>query len=503
MSLSRSPTPPRVVPVVIDPSKPGPKTRRTARNLSAMAAAEVAGKAATLAYTVVAARVLSPEDFGAFAFAIAFSLLVATLPSWGFDALLVQRASAEPDRLPVLFSETMGWRLALIAPVFIIAGMVGVALRPTPQSGIALLLVLSATMVDLISDAGRAAAGARQDLRGVSRALVFQRFVTAGLAVSALLGGLGLVGLSAAYLIGALAGGIAVLVSVHNLGVRLDLRSVHREGLLETGRRSVVIGLDVLVAMALFRVDQVILGAIKGDEAVAIYAASYRLLETVLFVSWVVSRSVFPVMSENTEGWRLRRAVEKGTAAASLLFVPFAVGLWLEARPVLQLLYGSPYADTGVAITRWLAPSPIFFLVGFLGSFALFARERRMQVLVASLIAAAYNVGLNLVLIPRISGLGAAIATTTSYALEAILTLLFLLPITGLVRLDKAVALPAVASLIMAAAVLLVPGGLLVDVPVGIAVFGTSWYLLARWRSPEQLVILRSVLHPNGRGPST
>jgi len=464
-----------------------------------MAVAEVAGKVATLAYTVVAARELSTGDFGAFAYAIAFSLLVATLPSWGFDALLVQRASAEPHRLSVLLSETLSWRLALIVPVFVAAGAIGVASRPTPRSATALLIILGATMVDLISDAGRAAAGAKQDLRGVSVALVVQRFVTAGLGVAALLGGLGLVGLSSAYLIGAVVGAIAVAISIGRLGIKVDLRSVERGGFFETGRRSVIIGLDVLVAMALFRIDQVILAAIKGDQALAVYAASYRLLETVLFVSWVVSRSVFPLMSENAEGWRLRRAIEKGTAAASLLFVPFAVGLSIEAKPVLQVLYGSPYAESGVAITRWLSPSPLFFVIGFLGSFALFAREQRMQVLVASMIAAAFNIGLNILLIPGMSGLGAAIATTTSYALEAVVTLFLLFPITGWVRLDRAIALPAVASAVMAGVVILVPGGLFVDAAIGVAVFAVAWYALARRFAPEQLVVLRSVVRSTER----
>ena len=49
------------------------------------------------------------------------------------------------------------------------------------------------------------------------------------------------------------------------------------------------LGVDTVVAMALFRIDQVLLGAMKGDAAVGVYAAAYRLLETMLFVSWAVA----------------------------------------------------------------------------------------------------------------------------------------------------------------------------------------------------------------------
>jgi O-antigen/teichoic acid export membrane protein len=461
----------------------------------ALSTAEVLGKVGTLAYTVVAAHTLSRNDFGAFALAISYSLLVATMPTWGFGPLLVQRASAEPNRLPVLLSEAVIWRLCLVVPVFLIAVTVAVLIRSSLQAGVALILVLMATMIDVLVDAGRSAAGAMQSLGVVGVTLIIQRLTTAALGILALVEGLGLIGLSAAYLAGAVIGAVALLGGVRRLGVRTELRSVTRRGLRETGRLSVAVGLDEMVAMALFRVDQVILALIKGVQAVAIYAAVYRLLETVLFVTWAVSRALLPVLSSDRETWRIRRGLEAGIAATALLFIPFGVGLWLEARPVLDLLYGARFADDGVAIARWLSAAPLLFAIGFLGSFALLALGRRRQVLVASIIAAVYNVVLNIFLIPRLSGLGAAIATTSSYALEAVIVFVFLWPVTGWIRLERAVVLPTVASAAMAITLLTVPSeSLVVRMSMALAVLATTWYALARWKAPGQLAVIKSVL---------
>ncbi len=476
----------------------GAGTRVAARNATVVAAAEVAGKLATLAFMVAAARVLGRSGFGAFSFALSFSLLAATLPSFGFAALLTQRASAEPARLPQLLSEVLVWRTAIAVPVFAGAAIGGLALMPSGGSVVAFLLVLLASFVDIYTDAGRAAAGARQDLRGVSVALVVQRFATAGLALGALVAGFGLVGLAATYLAGTAIGTVGVAVSLRRLGVTVDMRALRRESFLATGRMSVAIGIDTVVAMALFRVDQVMLGALKGQAAVGVYAAAYRLLETVLFLSWSLARAVYPAMSASTDRARVRRGLESAIAAVALVYVPFGVALWIDAGPILRLLYGASYAPGGAPVVRWLAAAPLAFGVGFLANFALLARRRRWEVAAASAVAAAYNVGMNLLLIPHLAGTGAAIATTTSYALEAVVILALLAPHVGLPRLDRALVLPVAASALMAAFLVLSPAGPLIELPAAAVVYAATWFALARWRAPEHIAVIASVMPGGG-----
>lgn len=472
---------------------PGRTTRHTARTATVLSLGELLGKVATLAYTVAAARILTQQEFGAFAYAIAFSLLVATLPSWGFDPLLTQRGARDPRRLPGLVSETLVWRTAIAIPVFAGAAIAGAAISPGREAAVTLLLVLTATFFDEYSDTARAAAAALQRQMGVSVALVVQRATTAALAITALVSGFGLIGLALSYLAGSVVGLVAVVIVARRIGVTLDRSSVTRTGLLRTGKLSIALGIDVLVAMALFRIDQIILGALRGQAEVGAYAAAYRLIEAVLFLSWAVKRAVFPVMSAATETARVRRGLEQALAALAVLYLPFAVGLWIEAGPALDLLYGEPYATESLGALRWLAPTPMVFAIGFLGSFALLARGRRLAILLSSLAAAAANVALNLALIPSLGGTGAAIATSISYAGEAAIVLIMLRPVIGRVRLERALLLPLLPCAVMGAALLSLRLPLLVEAPLGLAVYAAAWLPLARWRAPEQLAVIRSV----------
>jgi O-antigen/teichoic acid export membrane protein len=469
--------------------------RRITRNAAVMGAAEVAGKFATLAWTVVAVRELGAQDYGAFSYAMAFALLWAALPSWGFELLLVQRGSAEPRLLPGLFAEVLVWRLVTGAVVFAVAGYLGVLSRPTPRAALALLFVLAATLIDdLFTDTGRAVAGACQRLFGVSLALVIQRLATALLGIVALLGGLGLIGLATMFLIGTLVGAVAVAESVRRIGVRPSFAGVSLRGLLDTARRSTAIAVNNVILMALFRIDQLILGAMKGDAAVGGYAAAYRLLETVLFLSWVVGRAVFPAMSTTDAPWQVRRGLERGMAAVAAIYVPFGCALLIAAGPVLHLLYGPGFVADGVRIVQWLAGAPLVFAIGYLGSFALLTRGGRWLTVLASCIAAGYNIALNLLLIPRLSGVGAAVATTTSYLVQAGVVWFLLRPRIGWVRLDRALLIPAIASAVMAVVMLILRVDILIEAPIGAVVYAAAWYGLARWRDPEQLALAKSMV---------
>jgi hypothetical protein len=78
-----------------------------------------------------------------------------------------------------------------------------------------------------------------------------------------------------------------------------------------------------------------------------------------------------------------------------------------------------------------------------------------------------------------------------------------LAPDIGIPNLFRGLAPALVASGVMAAVLLVLDAGLGVEVPVGIAVFTLVWLPLARWWTPEQLGLMRSLIPGSGRHPST
>lgn len=465
-----------------------------ARNTAVRAMAELAGKSATLVLTVVAVHVLGPKGFGAFAFAFAFSLLIATVPAGGLSDLLVKRASDTPAALDRLLTQTLVLNFMLAVPAYLLVGGAVAATRSDAQGETAVVLLLLASLFEVWNESLRAASVALQRQAGVSLALVVQRLATTGVACAALVGGAGVVGLSAAYLAGTALGTCAVLVAVRRLGVRFTREGLRLQALVETIGLSLPIGADQVVAMALFRLDAVLLGLLAGDRAVGLYAASYRYLETVLFMTWTVNQAVFPAVAAKPEPWRVRRGVEQGFGVLALVYLPFAAMLLLRPQGLLGLLYPAEFVDPGTPVLRWLAAAPLAFALGYLASYGLLARGRTGRVLTASAAAAALNLVANLVLVPRLQATGAAVTTTVSYLAEALLLVLWLrtevcLRWAGLVRPLRASAL----AMLPLVGVLLLPIPVVPAVLAGTALYGCVWLLAASRWSPESVAVLRSL----------
>ncbi|MGH2754667.1 MAG: flippase [Actinomycetota bacterium] len=471
----------------------GAGSRRIAFNAALQAVAEVIGKVATLALTVIAARALSQEDFGAFVYALAFAPLVAVLWSWGLGTLMIQEASASPKELPRLYAEFITLRLCLAVPAVIIFGAVGALLRPDTGSAVVLVVVLVAWAINSFREANVAAGVARQEMVGVTKAQVADRLATAALGIGVLLIGMGVVALGVAFLIGSLIGYLVARGAVRDLGIHLDLRKVDRSNLFPMLRRSFYIGIDTMVSQFLFRVDAVILSAMKGDVALAAYSVAYRLLETVLFISWAIARALFPSMSAGGPE-RVRRGLEEGVAALAVLYIPFGVTLFLEADRLIPFLFGEDYGASSAEVARWLAPAPILFGISYLAGFGLQSLARSRDVFIASLSAALFNIALNLILIPSLAGTGAAIATTSAYALESVVSLWMLAPDVGWPHLGRRMLAPVIASAIMAVVLALMPGHVLVTVSVSGIVYLACWYPLARRTAPDQISVVSSLV---------
>jgi len=474
------------------PEALGAVARRAARNAAAMAVSEVVGKIATLALTIAAARALGVSEFGAFAYAISLSLLIATLPTWGFDLDIIQRGSADPASLPQTVAQALTWQTAIAVPVFLGAGVVGVAGRPDAESAVALILILAAVMIDVYSGIGYASATAKQELAGVSAVQAGQRFVAAGLGIAALVMGVGLIGVAAAYLVASLIALVGTWWIVLRLGVVPDRRGVTRSGLWNSFRRSSAMGVDGVVGLLLFRGDQLLLETLKGDAAVGAYAAAYRLVETVLFISWAVAGAALPAMSEDTG--RIRRGSEQGLAAVAALYLPFAVALWIEPVEILRLLFGPEYAREAAGAVRWLAPVPMLFAIAFVAGQGLLAIGRPWRAVATTVVAALLNIVLNLVLIPDHSGTGAAAATTVAYVVKGAFVLLALVPFAGWIRAHRSIAIPLVASAPFAVMLLLLHIPIVVELVMSGIIYATCWYLLTRRLAPEQITLAKEVL---------
>jgi O-antigen/teichoic acid export membrane protein len=472
----------------------GATTRNAARAVVALSVAEVVGKVATFAVIVGAARTLGPRGFGAFAYDLAIALLLGTFVDWGFDAIVTRRGSRDRATLDHGYADLVVLRLGLsLVTLGVIAVVLAAGDLLDSDKQVGLLVLCASTLVDTLSDAGRAASAAIGRQASTAFVLVGQRVLTAVVALVTLAAGGGLLGVASGYLAGSLAGAAVMALTVRRLGVALRWRQASVARIRSIVRESMAIGVNGVVSDALFRFDAVLLGLLAGTLAVGRYAAAYRLLETVMFINWAVARAVFPVMAAAREDWRVRRGVERGIAVCTFAFAPYAALLLIRGGDLLRLFYGAVYTERVTDVLAWLAAAPLAFGVAYLFSYALVAMDRSRTVLIGSVTALVANTVANVIVIPHISDIGTAITTTASYVLEAVVLWVPLTRAIGRLHLGRGLLAPLLA-VVPAAATLWLPVPVVPAAAVELVVFLGSWVVVARLVDPESVAVLRSLV---------
>lgn len=458
--------------------------------------AEVGAKVATFALIVVAARMLNAEDFGAFAYSVAFALLLASAAQWGFDVPVEREGSVHPDQLSRLVFTDLWWRTLVALPLFVLAGTFQWFARPNRDAAIALVLVLIATLIDSYGEIGRSAATARQYQGGVASAQVLQRFTAAISGIVALVAGAGLVGMAFGYLLGSVIGGCAVLMASRGLGIAWEPGCVTRSSLREMWRWSISPGVAAVCAFVTLRLGAVLLGWWRGDAVLAQFSVSFRLVETVLFASWAMRRAAFPIMSSADRHSEVRSSLEQGIGFVAVIYVPFAAIMLIDTAGILDTIYGPPYGSTASAPLRWLALAPLLYGVAHLCAFALLARNRGSRLLIASVVGAMCSVAASIVLIPRYGASGAAAAIVIALAATGGLELLLLRGVIGSTRLVAPLAVPVLVALPLALALSFTPLPGLFEAVVFAFSYCVFWFLVARRSSSDPTSVLSLIQRP-------
>lgn len=168
------------------------------------------------------------------------------------------------------------------------------------------------------------------------------------------------------------------------------------------------------------RIDQLMLGNMRGVESVGSYAAAARLSEVWYFVPLAIATSVFPTLIASRDQGKpaYQRRVQKLMDLMVWLSLPLAVLVAVASGLIINILYGARYADAApmLAVHIWAGP---FVFMGALLSKWLIAENLIKFSLLRTGVGAAVNVSLNLALIPAFGGVGAALATFVSYAIAS------------------------------------------------------------------------------------
>ena len=393
--------------------------RKIAKNSGWLMGERVLTMALALTLHVWLARYLGPTRFGVLSYAISLVGLFGTFTYLGLSGLVLRDLVEQPEARDEILGTVFGLKL--------IGGLIGVVLIGAvafaqPMDGTTRpVLVLAAA--GLLFHAFRVVEfwfASRVESRYAVLASSAAAITAAVANASLILAGAGVVGFAVVLFLqpAALAAGL-LFVYIKRGGVLSSWRYVggRARSLLSQSWPLLLASAGALVYL---KVDQVMLGVMIGHEHVGVYAVAARLSEVWYFIPAALALSVFPkIIESRKEGDAVyERRLQRTYNALAVMAVAVAILVTIASGPVIELLYDDRYREASriLAIHIWAAPA---MFMGALLSKWLIAEDLLTFSFTRHLIGAVANVGLNLLLIPKYGGTGAAVATLVAYTLAS------------------------------------------------------------------------------------
>lgn len=376
----------------------------------------VLAAAAALAATVLTARAFGPTGRGEFTLATQFVTLAVALGSLSLSAATAYHAAQAKWPRQVAFGSSVLLGLGLGLVVVALCGAVilvtGATFNGLPKGDLLLAL--------LALPSALAIANLQSVYQGLRNFRVYNRITVAQAALPLILIGLVIaVGGGVRAAIGATVAAAALLCSAvvayvqrsSQIDWRLDVR--YSRALASYGLRAHPA--NVLAYLG-YRLDVFLVDGYKGAAAVGLYGVGVVIAESLWMPSQALSTTLFPtIAAEPTEA--ARRSLTPLVARSTLwLTAVLAAIVVVAAGAVVDVLYSSRFSASAGAV-RALAPGIVLFSAARVLGNDIAARGRPLVNSVIAAVSVAFNIGLNVVLIPRYGIKGAAWASTGSYSL--------------------------------------------------------------------------------------
>lgn len=363
---------------------------------------------ATALWTVLAARSLAPSSYGDLMLCAGMIDIAAVITDAGLTAAATQELTmASAQRAQRLIGTVFWLKLALGVIAAGVAIGATIALPFTPEARrLMLLLAPGLLFISLTS------------LSLLFRARMQVSYTLVAALVGALAGGYGAFSV---YLSAPTAGGFArarllmlvvsgaltlLLVALRfRPGWAFDWTSARR--LL---RSSALLGLALALNILYYRIDVPLLALLAGSRAVAVYTSAYRVLDVATLLPATAATAALPLMLAQPTRARLGAFVSQYLELALVAGLLVSALLTVAAHPILAALYSDRYdaAYPTLVALAWVAGMTLITNVFTPLAVAL---ERRRLLMIASGVALAANVALNVALIAPLGALGAALAT--------------------------------------------------------------------------------------------
>jgi len=401
--------------------------RRQGKSFSGFTISTALAQLMVMLFSLLLARYFGPEISGGYTSTFAIASLTAIAFNLGLDTWLL-RAGALTQDLQKTFGDVLKTKVVAGTVWALLLFSIATKLRPDLYPAVLMAVCILDVWFDSIFITSLAVMNTQRMIKQYSLLVLLSR-------------GLKLLGLIILMIIGnqtilVFAGWRAFcslfFAFIAVVFLQPNLEDLSFSKLLEVFRKSRSFALSDLLATVYMQADVVILSNVRGKTAAGIYSPALSLINALFVFPNAVYTYVIPSLSR----WFKKNADKFIELTKKLILLVLIMGIVMSlatavlSKPATQILLGDHYSKSGELMVRL---SPILLLKCLEFGFAaiIVAANKQKSRLIPQGIAAILNVGLNLVLIPRLGEFGAAavyllteIVLFVSYGIIAFKTLM-------------------------------------------------------------------------------
>ncbi|MBU4331537.1 flippase [Patescibacteria group bacterium] len=408
---------------------------KIARNTTYLTAAYVFQKATAFVYFALIARHFGVDLLGKYTFSVFFVMLLSILIDLGLNQVLTREIAKYPEKTNEYFDNIFSFKILLGIVVYGLAIFL-VYVLGYPQITKNLVMITGVIMFfDGLTQTMHATMRGHQNLKYESIGTVIYQTVEIGIGACVLLFHWPIYGLAIAILGGSLGNftyTISRIVNVFKVKIGILFEKAVIKNLLRLAAPFFIAGVFIKVYS---HIDSVLLTKLAGDAAMGFYSVPYKLVFSLQVLPMAFGASVYPAFSHY---WLKSRELLKNTFEKSFFYLmvtvlPITFRTIALADQIIVKVYSNQYEPSILALKILIISAFFSFLTFPIGAL-LNACDRQKTNTRNIGIVMVINIVLNLILIPRLSFVGASIAALCSQVLLFTLGLAY---VSGIIHYDK------------------------------------------------------------------
>lgn len=398
-------------------------TRKVAYNTTIQIIGKVITTLISLILVAALTRYLGVSGYGQYTIIFAFTQFFAVFADFGFFWFMVREISKPDADQEKIVSNVLTFRTIMAAGIFLVAFLLGLIIPQYHEIrfGIGIIaaasfwLTLNGTYVGIFQNRLRMDKAALTDVIG--------RAVIMAIVLYLIKIGANLNHLLWAYFFGNM---VNFFLSAYIGRIYVHFRPTFDFPYWkEIFRETLPIFLVSVLALISFKIDTVMLSLMRSPEDVGIYGPPYKVIEILILLPGIFMGNVFPILTAYiySKDLRLQSAFQKSFDFLVLAATPLVVGIIITAPRIIRIVAGPEFMTAhtispvfGIPATSSFALQILIVAVGFaylshLFNYMIIALGKQTKMIIPNIIFVVFNVVLNLILIPKISYIGAAIVT--------------------------------------------------------------------------------------------